>query len=115
MLACTKKHPTESIRFYGTPQTIDRLRKYARSAGAIEAPADSVPAEEVSPDLLTNPHGVYLKGLRYREDLTQVQLAEITGIPRRHISEMESGKRTIGKAAARKLAEALKADYRLFL
>ena len=74
-----------------------------------------VPAEEVSPDLVTNPHGVYLKGLRYREGLTQVQLSEITGIPRRHISEMESGKRTIGKANARKLAEALKADYRLFL
>ncbi len=115
MLAHTKTHPTESIRFYGTPQTINRLRKYARSAGAIEASVDSVPAEEVSPDLVTNAHGVYLKGLRYREELTQVQLSEITGIPRRHISEMESGKRTIGKANARKLADALKADYRLLL
>jgi len=80
-----------------------------------KASGDSVPAEEVLPDLLTNPHGVYLKGLRYREELTQVQLSEITGIPRHHISEMESGKRTIGKANARKLAEALKAEYRLFL
>jgi len=86
------------IIYVGTPQAINQLRKYARTAGVVEALVDSIPAEEVSPELVTNPHGVYLKGLRYREDLTQVQLAEITGIPRRHISEMESGKRTIGKA-----------------
>ena len=115
MLEHTKKRHTESVRFYGSPQAISKLRKFAYTAGAVEAPADSIPAEEVSPDLLTNPHGVYLKGIRYREDLTQVQLAELTGIPRRHISEMENGKRPIGKAAARKLADVLHADYRLFL
>jgi DNA-binding XRE family transcriptional regulator len=115
MLEHTKKHPIESVKFYGSSQAISRLRKCARSAGAIEATADSIPVEEVSPDLATNPHGVYLKGIRYREELTQEQLAEKTGIPRRHISEMESGKRSIGKASARKLADALKADYRLFL
>jgi len=31
------------------------------------------------------------------------------------ISEMERGKRTIGKESARKFAEALKTDYRVFL
>jgi hypothetical protein len=115
MLARTKKHPTESIRFYGPPEAINRLRKFASTAGAVEASADSIPAEEVFPDLLTNPAGIYLKGSRYREELTQVQLAEITGIPRRHISEMESGKRTIGKESAKKLAAALHVDYRMFL
>ena len=114
MLAHTKKHPTENIRFTGSPEAISRLRNYARTAGAIET-TDSIPATEVFPDLATNPHGIYLKGSRYREDLTQVQLAEITGIPRRHISEMESGKRTIGKERARKLAIALHVDYRMFL
>lgn len=104
-----------TVTFCGSPQIIRHLRKYALTAGAIEVPADSIPVEEVSPDLIANPHGVYLKGIRYREELTQEQLAEITGIPRRHISEMESGKRTIGKANARKLADALKANYRLFL
>ena len=115
MLEHTKKHPTESIRFYGTPQTISLLRKYARNAGAVEASPDSIPVEELFPDLLTNPAGVYLKGIRSRESLTQIQLSEMTGIPRRHISEMESGKRAIGKATAHKLAEALNAEYRLFL
>jgi DNA-binding XRE family transcriptional regulator len=115
MLGHTKKHPTESIKFYGSPQAISRLRKYARTAGVVEASADSIPAAEIFPDLVTNPHGIYLKGSRYREDLTQVQLAEITGIPRRHISEMENGKRTIGKERAKKLAAALHVDYRMFL
>lgn len=114
MLARTKKHPTESVQFYGSPQTIRRLREYARSTGAIEA-HDTVLASEVSPELVTNPHGTYLKGIRYREELTQEQLAELSGIPRRHISEMENGKRPIGKVTARKLANILHADYRVFL
>lgn len=40
----------------------------------------------------------------------------LTGIPQRHISEMENGKRGIGKERARKIAEALHvSDYRFFL
>jgi len=45
----------------------------------------------------------------------QVQLARLTGIPQRHISEMEHGKLPIGKDRARKLAEVLKVDYHIFL
>jgi transcriptional regulator with XRE-family HTH domain len=57
-----------------------------------------------------------LRAYRSRENLTQKQLAELTGIPQHHISEMENGKRGIGKERARKFAEALRVpDYRLFL
>lgn len=59
--------------------------------------------------------GQVLAGARYRENLTQEELSERTGIPRRHISEMENGRRPIGKANARKLAEALNVDPRRFL
>jgi len=52
-----------------------------------------------------------LRGSRVMEELTQVQLSEMTGIPRRHISEMETGKRP----SAKKLAKALSCDYRVFL
>jgi len=62
-----------------------------------------------------NAPGVFLAGDRYREDLSQRALAEMTGIPQRHISEMENGKRPVGKANARKPAEALNVDYRMFL
>lgn len=42
-------------------------------------------------------------------------MAKATGIPRRHISEMENNKRPIGKQNARKLAEVLNVDPRRFL
>ena len=42
--------------------------------------------------------GTLLRGARNRENLTQQKLADMCGISRHHISEMESGKRTIGTA-----------------
>jgi len=75
----------------------------------------SLPWRESFPFTDAEMPGVFLAGARYREGLTQVALAEATGIPRRHISEMENGKRPIGKQNARKLGEALKVDPRRFL
>lgn len=68
--------------------------------------------EEVFPNFHT---GNALRGLRSREELTQKQLAEMIGAKPNHISEMENGKRTIGKGMAKRLAKALKTDYRIFL
>ncbi len=59
--------------------------------------------------------GALLKGARYKEDMTQAQLAKASGIARRHISEMENNRRPIGKERARRLAEVLKVDYRMLL
>ncbi len=116
MLAHTKEHPTESIRFIGSTEIISQLRKYALKVGAgvIEV-SDSIPASDISPELDTNPAGVYLRGIRLREDLTQDALAGLTGISRSNISAMEHGKRAIGKETAKKLAAVLKCDYRRFL
>lgn len=47
--------------------------------------------------------------------MTRKQLAELTGIAQHHISEMENGKRPIGKDTARKLAAVLNINYRVFL
>lgn len=60
-------------------------------------------------------HGRFLKGARTKEGLTQKELSRLTGIPQGHISEIENGKRPIGKIIARKLGEALNIDYRVFL
>ena len=73
---------------------------------------DALPLDAVFPDLHT---GIAIKGLRYRENLTQDQLSRKLGIKRHHISEMENGKRPIGKEMARRLADALNADYKVFL
>jgi len=56
-----------------------------------------------------------LRGIRRREGLTQRQLAGMCGIARHHISEMENGRRAIGKRNAGKLGLTLKVDPRLFL
>ncbi len=58
---------------------------------------------------------VVLKGLRYREDLTQAEMASILGIHQANISQMERGKRPIGKKIAKKMADFFHTDYRLFL
>lgn len=58
---------------------------------------------------------VMLRGLRYREGLTQVELGKLLGIAQGNISLMEKGKRTIGKDIAKRLAHLFKTDYRLFL
>jgi ribosome-binding protein aMBF1 (putative translation factor) len=59
--------------------------------------------------------GLVLKGGRSKAGLTQKQLAEKIGIKTHHISEMEHGKRPIGKKMAHRLAEVLNVDYRVFL
>lgn len=110
----TKTRRTEEARFTGQPAAIARLRQLAGELGAQEI-QDNLPAAEIFPELATNRPGVALRGMRSREGLTQAQLAALVAIPQRHISEMENGKRPIGKSAAQKLAAALGTDYRLFL
>ena len=59
--------------------------------------------------------GVTLRGARKREGLTQKQQAGLLGINQTNLSEMEHGKRPIGKEMARCLAKVLRVDHRVFL
>jgi len=59
--------------------------------------------------------GYYLRLYRQRAELTQVQLADKTGIRQHHLSEMENHKRVLGKVNAKKLADILDCDYRKLL
>lgn len=70
---------------------------------------------EVFPEYVGKETQVALRAYRTREGFTQKQLADLTGIPQHHISEMENGKRSIGKERAKKLADALHCDYRQLL
>ena len=58
---------------------------------------------------------VCLRGLRVREELTQAALGKLLHIDQTNISQMECGKRTIGKQLAKRLAKLFKIDYRIFL
>jgi len=59
--------------------------------------------------------GQILRGSRFKEDVTQRELAEAIGVSQHHISEMENGRRPIGKEMAKRLAQFFKVDYKIFL
>jgi len=78
--------------------------------------SDSIPWRECFPEYGPEDYpAVAIRGLRYRDGLTQRDLAERIGVPQRHISEMENRKRPIGKAMAKRLAKAFNVGYRIFL
>lgn len=59
--------------------------------------------------------GFLLKGLRYREGLTQIEFAKQLNISQTNLSAMENGRRTIGKELAKRIANIFGLDYRVFL
>lgn len=56
-----------------------------------------------------------LRGLRYRENLTQKEMAVRLGITSGNLSAMERGKRPIGKDLAKKIAAIFGGSYKSFL
>lgn len=112
MQARTRKPRIDDTLFYVScsPNKAKQARDYLRQIGC-QVTGD-VDAKDLFPDRAP---GTLLAGARYRENLTQVQLSEKSGIARRHISEMENGKRPIGKSSAKKLADVLNIDYRTLL
>lgn len=119
MLEPTKKPPIDLIVIQGPHEKRAQLEKAINRLGfsVVNSTQDSpsIPWRDALGVISEEEPGVYLRGARTREGLTQAQLAAATGIPQRHISEMENNKRPIGKDMARRLAEALSVDYRVFL
>ena len=56
-----------------------------------------------------------LRGLRVKEDITQVELAEKLGISQNMVSDMESGKRNISLKMAKRIGETFNIPYKAFL
>ena len=118
MLERTKKPLTDKIvmlTFRG-PEKNRQKAVNALSRLGYENTAESVSWREAFPQYKDSDlPGVCLRAARQREGLTQVDLSQKTGIPQRHISEMENGKRPIGKKNARIFADLLGIGYRVFL
>ena len=117
MPAPTKKHPTDdmvTVKILVHRHNAPKIVEYAR---AVESGEDrNYSVAEVFPEFVGKEQQVALRAYRTREGLTQKQLAELTGIPQHHLSDMENGKRSIGKERARKLADSLNvSDYRVSL
>ncbi|MGE3548991.1 MAG: helix-turn-helix domain-containing protein [Geobacter sp.] len=113
MQALTKKLHTENLvplQLMVHPENVATITRYVQSLER----SDSIPWREVAAKRGSVSASV-LRGARSKAEMTQTTLSELTGIPQRHISEMERGKRPIGKETSRKLAAALNTDYRVFL
>jgi hypothetical protein len=106
---------TVELKFIGPGSRRDEAISALMQLGFTDI-SDSLPWRQCFPEtdgeLLP---GACLAGARYREGLTQRELSRVTGIPQRHISEMERGKRPIGKEMAKRLAKALHVGYKVFL
>lgn len=116
MQAHTNAPPTDPVilSFAVPPEMVNTVLQTMHSYGLREE-NESVPWREALQVTDAELPAMCLRGARYREALTQKQLSELTGIAIPHISAMENGKRPIGKVNAKKLAEALNTDYKMFL
>lgn len=59
--------------------------------------------------------GLVLRGMRYREGLSQKALAKRSKVSQNEISKIENGKRAVGDKVAKRLADALNIDYHLLI
>lgn len=113
----TKKHHTDNdivtLRLKVHRSNAAKVKEFVRAIE--EGKERTYTVAEVFPDLIDRGKTIALRAYRTREDLTQRDLAEKVGIPQRHISEMETGKRPIGKEMAKRFGQVLGVDYRTLL
>lgn len=93
------------------------VKKPAKARSKTKLKERAIPWREAFKDEIEkySEGGLMLRGSRYKEGTTQKQLAEALGISQHHISEMENGKRPIGKEMAKRFAAFFEVDYRIFL
>jgi len=77
----------------------------------------AVPASVVFEKLHTQftKAGVLLKGLRTRENLSQIDFAKKIEVTQANLSNMENGRRPIGKIVAKRIEKVFGVNYRYFL
>ena len=120
MLAHTKKPHTRVKKnnmmfFVSCPKSnVNRIKQYLEKNGCklIDNEQELVDATGLFAEPIP---ANMLIGARGKENISQIKLSELTGIPRRHISDMENGRRPIGKQNAAKLGKVLNVNYRVFL
>ena len=127
MSAHTKKHPisahshgstlyiTHQHKTYAIPKKIvnkyvveDHTVKKRKSSPSIQAIFDQL-------DQKYTKAGALLKGLRLREGLSQVEFAKKINVTQANLSNMENGRRPIGKIIAKRIEKIFGTNYRYFL
>ncbi|MGA2655421.1 MAG: helix-turn-helix transcriptional regulator [Gammaproteobacteria bacterium] len=118
MLEHTRKHPTNSgdiIRFHHAGVVYELPKKVAERYRV--STNNTVNADEIFTEVnkkYTKP-GALLRGLRARENLTQIEMADKIQVTQSDISQMENGTRKIGRVIAKRIQKLFDVDYRSFL
>jgi DNA-binding XRE family transcriptional regulator len=119
MSAHTRKHPTKHsnhiIRMYHAG-AIYQIPKKIADKYRIDNEKPVI-AEDVFAAInqkFTKP-GALLRGIRIRENLTQVEMARKIRVTQSDISQMENGTRSIGRKIAQRIEKLFDVEYRSFL
>ena len=94
------------------------LRMVRGLAVPAQTDVESIPWQEAMATVLEEGGGktaVAVRAARLKAGMSQQRLADAIGAHKSHISEIERGKRPVGKVLARKLGEVLSINYRVFL
>lgn len=110
MLELTRKPRTDGMVVFTAVVPAPQADAVARAIA--EAAEPTVSRREAFPD---STPGTVLRGARGLREMTQAALAAKIDVHKTHISEMERGLRPIGKAMAKRLAEALDFPWKAFL
>lgn len=117
MSALTKKHHTDDVAkiswhggLYAVP--IEVMERYK-----VTSDDKRISIDELFSNLTqeSGEPGVLLKGLRYREGLSQIDFAKKLNVSQTNLSAMENGRRAIGKELAKRISVLFEVDYRIFL
>jgi DNA-binding XRE family transcriptional regulator len=117
MSALTKKHHTDDVAkiswhggVYIVP--VEVMERYKVKSNDHYISVDSLFSDLTQK---SGEPGVLLKGLRYREGLSQIEFAKKLNISQTNLSAMENGRRAIGKELSKRIADLFGVDYRVFL
>ncbi|HSW69265.1 MAG TPA: helix-turn-helix transcriptional regulator [Gammaproteobacteria bacterium] len=106
-------HITYHDKTYAIPKNI--AEKYLVENKKIKKPVQSIKRLFDKLDVKFTKAGALLKGLRVRENLSQVEFAKKIDVTQANLSNMENGRRPIGKVIAKRIEKIFGTNYRYFL
>lgn len=120
MLAHTKKHHTKQHHEYISMQHAGVLYLFPKKIAEkyrVDEGSETINPEDVFAKInakYTKP-GALLRGIRIRENMTQIEMAKKLKVTQSDISQMENGTRNIGRIIAKRIEKMFKINYRSFL
>jgi DNA-binding XRE family transcriptional regulator len=110
------KQDNETIKFKFPLEAGRGLLSFLRSLQN-NSNEESLPAEDVFPNIKDPAKriGIIFRGIRFKHNLTQAEVAKKLGLDQSDVSKIEKGKRPIGKALAKKIEKEFGIDYHRFL